>query len=203
MLPSVSFAITMTKLLGFCAFGALGNDAFEDKSAKGLSQCIAAPQTAVIANNLTKPLTDKSFQLLGKAKFSVLFWDIYDSQLFTTDGRQPFSSLCQHSLFEIHYLRDISQKELIENTVSQWRHLALSANEYSGFVPLLENIWPDIKAGDQLAMLSHARTTVFYLNGKKIGTIESLAFAKAFLRIWLDEKTSEPELRQQLLGDSI
>lgn len=203
MLPSINFIMTITKLLALLAFSALGDDALDDNSDKGLSKCLAVPQAAVMANNLAKPITDKYFQLLGKAKFSVLFWDIYESQLLTTDGRQPFSNLCQHSLFEIHYLRDISQKELVENTIAQWRHLALHENEYSAFIPLLENIWPDIKAGDQLAMLNQTGRTVFYLNQQKIGQIENLAFAKAFLRIWLDEKTSEPELRQQLLGNSI
>jgi len=203
MLPNVNYMITMTKLLGLFTFSSFASDAFETNNDQALSKCIIAQQAGVTSNHLTKPMIDKNFQLLGKAKFSVLFWDVYESQLLTSDGRKPFSHLCQHSLFEIHYLRDISQKELIDNTVSQWRHLALSENEYSVFLPSLENIWPNIKAGDQLAMLNQASTTVFYLNGQKIGVIENLAFAEAFLRIWLDENTSEPELRQQLLGDSL
>jgi hypothetical protein len=106
-------------------------------------------------------------------------------------------------LFEIHYLRDISKKELIDNTVSQWQHLSLNENEYLAFLPLLEKIWLDINAGDRLSMLSQKGTSVFYLNRQKIGEIESLTFAKTFLSIWLDENTSEPKLRQQLLGNNI
>ena len=148
-------------------------------------------------------MKDKHFRQLGSAKFSVLFWDIYQSTLLTTDGQPPFSNRCQHALFEIQYLRDISKQELLENTISQWRHLALNESDYIEFVPLLDGIWPDIKAGDQLSMLSQAGTTVFYLNRQSIGAIDSAGFAKLFLSIWLDENTSEPKLRQQLLGEKI
>jgi len=177
------------------------------ESAKNLAQCAGAEKIASTRDELfnsTKNSTENAyFKLLGQATFSVLFWDIYNSKLLTTDGEQPFSSACQSSLFEIHYLRDISRKELLENTVAQWRHLALEENVYKAYVPVLASIWPDLKAGDRLSMLNQHGITDFYLNSKKIGEIKSLDFAKTFLRIWLDENTSEPKLRQQLLGDSI
>ena len=177
------------------------------ENVKNLAQCAGAEKITSTRDELlnsTKNLTENAhFKLLGQAKFSVLFWDIYNSKLLTTDGEQPFSSACQSSLFEIHYLRDISKKELLDNTVKQWRHLALDETKYKAYVPLLAAIWPDLKAGDRLAMLNQTGTTDFYLNSKKIGEIESIDFAKTFLRIWLDENTSEPKLRQQLLGDSI
>ena len=172
-------------------------------SAVSLGKCQSSAKEPVRHDDLAKQLSEHAFTLLGKAKFSFLFWDIYESQLLTSDGRHPFSNVCQYALFEIQYLRDISKKELIENTVSQWQHLAFDENEYRAFIPLLENIWPDIKAGDQLSMLNQMAITSFYLNEKKIGDIESLTFAKAFLSIWLDKNTSEPKLRKKLLGDSI
>ena len=52
-------------------------------------------------------------------------------------------------------------------------------------------------------MLNQKDKTLFYLNGKNIGEIQSLTFAETFLDIWLDENTSEPKLRLKLLGNSI
>ncbi|TWX69964.1 chalcone isomerase family protein [Colwellia sp. C1TZA3] len=211
MLVNINVMPTLTVL--FCLFSlnaladnpteSVTNHEVEAVSDEGLMKCQVTEQATIIAGDLTKLTTEQHFTLLGKAKFSVLFWDIYESSLLTTDGQQPFSNVCQHALFEIHYLRDISKKELIDNTVSQWQHLALNENEYRAFLPLLENIWSDINAGDRLSMLSQRGTSVFYLNRQKIGEIESLTFAKIFLSIWLDENTSEPKLRQQLLGNSI
>jgi len=211
MLVNVNLMSRLTLLVWLFSLNAVANIPIESVtpsdvvvvSDESLIKCQAFDQATIIANDLTKLTTEQHFTLLGKAKFSVLFWDIYESSLFTTDGQRPFSNLCQHALFEIHYLRDISKKELIDNTVSQWQHLSLNENEYLAFLPLLEKIWLDINAGDRLSMLSQKGTSVFYLNRQKIGEIESLTFAKTFLSIWLDENTSEPKLRQQLLGNNI
>jgi hypothetical protein len=165
--------------------------------------CEAVERQWVKPNSLTEDITEQRFTLLGRAKFSVLFWDIYESSLSTADGQRPFSHLCQELLFEIHYLRDISKKDLLDNTVSQWQHLSLKESEYSAFLPLLESIWQDIKKGDRLSMLTQQNKTVFYLNREHIGEIESSTFAKTFLGIWIDENTSEPKLRLKLLGDNV
>tara|TARA_R110000744_G_scaffold117745_1_gene220134 strand:+ start:26157 stop:26804 length:648 start_codon:yes stop_codon:yes gene_type:complete len=169
----------------------------------GQLNCPVTELDALIVSDLTEVITQQHFTLLGKAKLSVLFWDIYESSLLTTDGQVPFSNVCQHSLFEIQYLRDISKQDLLDNTAAQWRHLSLNENEYLTFLPLLEKIWLDINAGDRLSMLNQKDKTLFYLNGKNIGEIQSLTFAETFLDIWLDENTSEPKLRLKLLGNSI
>lgn len=181
---------------------ALASNDIDVDSTNEVGQCQFSDQSKMLSNQLLSSVKENYFRQLGSAKFSVLFWDIYQSRLLTSDGRPPFSNHCQQALFEIHYLRDISQQELVENTISQWRHLALNESDYIDFVPLLESIWPDIKAGDELAMLSGAGTTVFYLNQQSIGMIENQYFAKLFLGIWLDENTSEPKLRRQLLGET-
>lgn len=173
------------------------------KSINTETNCAAVDQQFIKSNNLTEYLTKQPFILLGKARFSVLFWDIYESALLTTDGQRPFDDVCQQSLFEIEYLRDISKKDLLDNTVSQWQHLSFEESEYSVFLPLLERIWLDINAGDRLSMLTQQNKTLFYLNSEYIGEIDSLTFAKTFLSIWIDEGTSEPKLRLKLLGDNV
>lgn len=203
MLRNFSYGIFLMMMLGtLCSSAQASNDIAAD-NAKRMTQCRATEQTPVATDELVPSITKQNFQLLGSAKFSVLFWDIYQSTLLTTDGQAPFSNACQHALFEIRYLRDISKKELLDNTIEQWRHLSLKEQDYQTFVPMLENIWPDIQAGDQLSMLSQANKTIFYLNRQSIGEIDSATFAQLFLAIWLDENTSEPKLRQQLLGELI
>ena len=223
MLLSFNTLTALAILACLLSFNATGNNANDnatkidvDSNSKNnvISEAIGEMNTSKVNCRVTEPqpltvsdlndsITDQHFTLLGKAKFSVLFWDIYESSLLTSDGQPPFNNVCQYSLFEIHYLRDISKKELLDNTVSQWRHLSLNESEYLAFLPLLDNIWLDINAGDRLSMLNQQGKTLFYLNHKNIGEIQSLTFAEIFLGIWLDKNTSEPKLRQQLLGDSI
>jgi hypothetical protein len=179
------------------------NTSTDNERLFNVNHCQTVNLTQPAINVLLDNSVDQNFQLLGKAKLSVLFWDIYESQLFTSDGKLPFSHSCQYSLFEITYLRDISKQELLESTIAQWQYLAIDENEYRSYLAVLEYIWPDIKVGDQLTLLNKANISVFYFNQKKIGEIESKEFANLFLRIWLDENTSEPELRKQLLGDLI
>jgi hypothetical protein len=175
----------------------------ENTKPADMNSCQDVKVKPLMNNYLAKTVVSNNFQLLGTAKFSLLFWDIYQSRLLTSDGQLPLSHNCQHSMFEIQYLRDISKQELLDNTISQWQHLAIDEDEYKPFLVMLENIWPDINSGDKLTLLNNSEITVFYLNQKKIGEIKSEEFADLFLRIWLDENTSEPKLRQQLLGDLI
>ena len=182
MLSNFNYFIVLIMSLSAMFSSAQASNDITADNAKRMIQCRAIEQTPMTEDKLAPSITKQHFQLLGSAKFS---------------------HTCQHSLFEIHYLRDISKAELLENTLSQWRHLALDEDDYIEFLPLLAGIWPDIKAGEQLSMLSQANSTTFYLNRHRIGVIDSATFAQLFLAIWLDENTSEPKLRQQLLGELI
>ena len=46
------------------------------------------------------------------------------------------------------------------------------------------------------------RAAFFYFNKVHIGRIDDHTFGQIFLDIWLAEKTSQPKLRSQLLGQT-
>jgi hypothetical protein len=159
-----------------------------------------------LPTTLKNTLDKTAFLPIGETKFSILFWDLYKSQLMTTTGNYPVMLNDDESkddlLYEINYLADISSKDLIRRTVDQWEHLDLSPDAYKAYLPALEAIWPDIKEGDHLSLLIHKGQSVFYFNQTFIGTINSSEFGPMFLDIWLSEKTSQPKLRDELLGMS-
>lgn len=140
------------------------------------------------------------FLEVGNAKFSVMFWDIYDSRLYTTTGAYPVELTNEHIAFEVTYLRDIDKDDLITRTLEQWEHIGLSKEKYAHYIPSLESMWPDIKAGDTLRLLMEQSNSHFYFNQTYIGSIESDEFGQQFIDIWLSPKTSQPKLRAQLLG---
>ncbi|WP_281556330.1 chalcone isomerase family protein [Thalassomonas sp. RHCl1] len=139
-------------------------------------------------------------QLVGQAQLSVLFWDIYQSRLYTSSGR--FSRDEQQLLFEINYQRDISRKELVSATLEQWQHLDIAESDYQQYLPYLKALWPDVSAGDTLTLFSDGSGSAFYFNGRYLGKIRDEKFAGMFLDIWLSPRTSRPGIRKALLGIS-
>ena len=160
------------------------------------------------ANNENSPAIDKlpedfsqlKFKEVGRAKFSVLFWDIYNSTLYTKSGSYVHESSIEPLIFEIEYLKDITMDDLLDRTVQQWKHLEIPESEYRKFIPALKEIWPDISSGDKLTMLVKNNQSVFYFNDVKVGRIDEEEFSQLFLAIWLSPKTSQTTLRNQLLG---
>ncbi len=60
---------------------------------------------------------------------------------------------------------------------------------------------PDVETGDQIAGVHRPGAGArFYLNGRRLGEIDSAAFSRAFFSILLDPRTREPELRAALIG---
>ena len=64
----------------------------------------------------------------------------------------------------------------------------------------MDRVFPDLKAGDRLVGVSvPGKGTHFYSQDRPLGVVADPEFSPAFFGIWLDEKTSEPALRNQLL----
>lgn len=141
----------------------------------------------------------KNMQMVGEATLSVLFWDIYHSQLFTPNGNYQTGDY--PLALNIHYLRDIDAQDLLERTVQEWDKLGFKATQYQAWVKQLQQIWPNIKQGDQLTLhITAAQQSDFYFNQNKIGSVQDQRFGQQFVAIWLDEKCSFPHIRKQLLG---
>jgi len=155
---------------------------------------LAAPVAQAEQLKVPEKLNKSELILVGDAQFSVLFWDIYYSRLYTSSGK--YQGVVPKLLFEIHY-----QRELIDSTIEQWQHLQMPAQAYQAYIPLLTTLWPDIKEGDTLAFVVDQQSSQFYFNGDYLGLIDEQAFAETFLAIWLSPDTSQPKLRQQLIGD--
>ena len=167
-------------------------------------------QTGVLANNqvvdqqwnleLSKTLEKNAFKTISNTTFSFLFWDLYQSRLLSTSGQFPLLTDDEKLLYEIEYFKAISAESLVEKTVEQWQHLGYVPSRYKPYLNKLKRIWPDIKSGDKLTFVMNNISTAFYHNKRLVGVIDDIEFGPLFLDIWLSEKTSEPELRQELLG---
>jgi hypothetical protein len=67
----------------------------------------------------------------------------------------------------------------------------------------MQRLFPDVRKGDRLTGVNvPGRGAKFFHNGAAIGEIAEPGFARAFFGIWLDPKTSRPDFRKLLLGES-
>lgn len=143
--------------------------------------------------------TVEDSNLLGEARLSVLFWDIYDAKLYaeglTYDPDAPFA-------LSLRYLMKLKGIDIAEKSIDEIRKQGFEdENQLLAWQRSLELIFPDVSDGDEILGVSNpVEGTTFYLNGSLIGRIDDMNLSRKFFDIWLSEKTSEPELRKSLLG---
>ena len=136
--------------------------------------------------------------MVGRARLKVLFWNIYDSALYTPSGTWQGEGPYQLSL---HYLRDIPVHQLIEQTDKAWREQGRNHPLQAEWLVQLMDIWPDITEGDNLVLsVAASGHSGFWFNGEFIGGIRDEAFGPLFGGIWLDADSPEPALRAKLIA---
>ena len=65
----------------------------------------------------------------------------------------------------------------------------------------MQQIFPDVKAGDRLTGVQRpGEATRFFVNGQAGGEVRDAEFTRLFFGIWLSPRTSQPQLREALLG---
>ena len=67
----------------------------------------------------------------------------------------------------------------------------------------MQKIFPDVQAGDRITGFNvPGMGARFFINGRLKGDVRDPEFARRFFAIWLSPQTSEPSLRNALLGKS-
>lgn len=137
--------------------------------------------------------------MVGEGRLTFLFWDVYDATLYAPNGdwqpEQPFA-------LTLFYLRALKGEDIAKRSVEEMRGQGFSDEEaLSQWFEDMRGVFPDVEEGMRLTGIRTPEgASVFYLDGQRIGQIEDPEFTTQFFNIWLNEKTSEPGLRTQLLG---
>lgn len=158
----------------------------------------SANSDSLVPTEATPPW--ESMKLVGKGKLRVLFWDIYNAELYTADG------IYQQSQYPIAlrlvYLRDFEKDDLISETKKQWKKLGLKdQSKITTWVGSLNELWRDVKKHESITLyIDETSSSFFYLDNEQLGQVEDPEFAQAFLDIWLSENTSAPDVRKKLIS---
>lgn len=138
---------------------------------------------------------------VGQGKFTYYFWDVYNATLYAPEGQWkktgPFA-------LTLEYLRDFEGKKIAQRSIEEMeKQGATDKQQLSVWQEEMASIFPDVKDGDALTgVVTSEGNTRFFYNESLIGEIEDEAFTQRFFDIWLAENTSEPELREKLLGET-
>lgn len=142
---------------------------------------------------------ERPLEKSGTATLSVLFWDIYESELFTPGGL--YRSGIRPLQLVIRYLRPIASKALVKQTEKEWQAQGRDHPLQREWLTRLEAMWPDIEEGDTLVLeLDSKGAARFFYNGRELGSIKDPDFGALFTGIWLAPDTTRPALRRRLIG---
>lgn len=140
-------------------------------------------------------------RVVGQSRLTMFFFKIYDATLYAPlgqfDKNKPFA-------LSLAYLRDFDGADIAERSVDEMQDLGYTNNEQlTRWLVQMEQAFPNIAKGDVLTgMVDEQQHTQFYFNGEATYKISDPLFTQAFFAIWLDDNTSQPKMRKQLLGQS-
>ncbi len=124
---------------------------------------------------------------------------VYDIRLWSVSTQHR-----DDDLFALELVYDLSLKgsDVAKRSADEMRKIGYTdETKLARWTEAMMRVFPDIKQGDSLIGVSvPGKEARFYSKDKFIAAVPDPEFAKAFFGIWLSEKTSEPRLRERLLG---
>ena len=152
----------------------------------------------VMANDVAQKYVPNAAQV-GTGRLSVVFWDVYDATLYAPNGK--WNADTPYAL-SIDYFREIEGTDIADRSTEEIRKQGFAdETTLDSWQEKMRGIFPNVKNGANItAVFTAQKSTIFYANGKPIGSIKDASFSTQFFNIWLSEKTSEPALRKKLLG---
>ncbi|MBC3875462.1 chalcone isomerase family protein [Undibacterium flavidum] len=144
-------------------------------------------------------------KMLGGGEFRWWGFSIYTAKLWQQTpnkdgGLDPGATFA----LEITYSKSISRERFVDSSIDEIKRLhenKYSAEKLLTWRQYMEKAFIDVKSGDQLiGVFLPGVGCRFYSQQKLLAEIPDEAFANAFFSIWLDPRTKDTNLRQQLLG---
>lgn len=141
-----------------------------------------------------------SLKLRGGGLLRMYGFQIYNSFLWTPNG-EAFDPNKPYAL-DIQYLRNFEGRKLAERSIDEMRAQSVgNDNVYPKWLAEMTRVFPNVKPDDRLTgVFTAERTARFFHNGRFTGEVKDAEFAAAFFGIWLSENTSQPRLRERMLG---
>jgi hypothetical protein len=173
--------------------------------ALALALGVAAPAQADVPRHVDRALGDDA-RPAGSGRLTWFGLHVYDARLFVPRAGFDVRRFADHPFaLELTYARKLDGRAIAERSDSEIGRLGLgTADQRTRWLQAMTALFPDVRAGQQLAGINvPGRGAEFYLDGRLLGRIDDPAFGPAFFAIWLDARTTAPELRASLLKQAL
>lgn len=143
------------------------------------------------------------FRLLGSGRLTWFSLPVYDARLWV-DTAFRAATFAQNPLaLELEYARSLRGELIAERSLEEMRRSGeIGAAQGQAWLTSMRELFPDVTRGDRLTAVHRpGRPLRLHFNAKLRGEVADAEFAPRFLGIWLGTGTSEPQLRQALLGE--
>lgn len=141
-----------------------------------------------------RPQGQGRLRFLGLAVYDIVLWSAGPLASEALE-RTPLA-------LSITYLRALSGERIAERSLKEMqRGGPIAEADAARWLAAMRGLFPDVAEGDRITGVHvPGRGARFHLNGRLLGELAEPRFAALFFGIWLAPWTSEPGLRQQLLG---
>lgn len=142
--------------------------------------------------------------LTGKGSYRWFGIKLYEAYLWQEKTVTADNVFDRRFVLELVYARNLQGERIAATSIDQIRKLNMgSPDQHAAWLSLMRQVFPDVQAGTRLSGAYQAGQGVrFYRDGVLLKEVNDADFARAFFSIWLDERTSAPRLRRQLLGQA-
>jgi hypothetical protein len=130
----------------------------------------------------------------GSGEFRRFGFLVYEATLWAGDDpqRPPL-------MLRLDYKRNIAGAAIAEASVKEMRRTVSDETRLRDWGRRMARTFPDVQPGDHIVGHYRPDGAVFMQEERLLGRIDEPEFAQAFFGIWLDPRTSAPELRAALL----
>jgi hypothetical protein len=130
-------------------------------------------------------------------------FQVYDARLWQASAAVPAADwVTVPAALEIIYLRALKGGQIAERSLDEMRRQReLAPDETGRWLKAMQEFFPDVQPGHRIVGVVTPESGMrFYVNGKRRGELREPEFARLFMGIWLAPQTSQPTLREALLG---
>lgn len=140
--------------------------------------------------------------LQGQGRLRIFGLHIYDAALWSPGRLAAGDAQTAALALELRYARKLRGALIAERSLDEMKRVGeFSDTDGQRWLEAMQQIFPDVNAGDRLTGVHRPGVGVaFFVNGRAGGEVRDAQFARIFFGVWLSPRTSQPALREALLG---
>jgi Chalcone isomerase-like len=141
-------------------------------------------------------------KLMGQGKLTYFGLHVYDARLWVQDGFKAADFVRVPLALELEYARTLYGKLIAERSLDEMKRGGdVTDSKANEWLTQMKTLFTDVNKGDRITGIQvPGVATRIFINGKLRGEVRDAEFTRLFFGIWLSPRTSEPKLRDALLG---